>query len=247
MKRNMIIGVLAVAIVAVLGLTAFSFAGAKSGYDRTAWQAVAEPAPDDDGERGALRPYVEEATAGILGITVEELQAAHEDGTRLAELIEAAGLKPETFKQAMEAALPDVVAQALEDGAITVDQANFILENGLRRPGRQPRRGFGPLNPFVIEASAEILGMDVEDLQAALQDGMPIEDILDEAGFTVLEYRMALDEATPEIIAQALENGAITADQADRILEYGLRPAGCQDGHRDHRPGGPRPEASPEG
>ena len=247
MKRNLIIGTLAVAIVAVLGLTAFSFASAKSGFDREAWQQAGGPGFEDhDGERGALRPYLEEETAGILGMTVDELQDALAGGTRLGQLVEDAGLTLQEFKETMDAALPDIVAQALEDGAITEAQADFILENGLRRPGQRSRRGFGPLNPYVVEASAGILGIDADDLQAALADGTPIEEILDEAGFTLLEYRMAIDEATPDIVAQALEDGAITEDQAQRILDYGLWPAGCRDGH--HRPGGPGPDGPrPEG
>ena len=173
-------------------------------------------------EPGLMQPYFESAAADILGVSVEELEAARGDRTAMAAMLEDAGLTIEEFDAAMDAALPDAVAQALEDGVITEDQAEFILENGWRRPNRQPRRGFGPLNPYVVEASADILGIDVEELQAALEDGTPIEEILDEAGVTVL-----------------IEDGAITDEQAEKILEYGLWPARCRDGFRGKHHGAP--------
>jgi len=239
MKRTWIIGILSLAIVAVLGLTAFSYAQAAGGRGSHERPFSGERMAGHRDEPGLMQPYFESAAADILGVSVEELEAARGDRTAMAAMLEDAGLTIEEFRAAMDAALPDAVAQALEDGVITEDQAEFILENGWRRPNRQPRRGFGPLNPYVVEASADILGIDVEELQAALEDGTPIEEILDEAGVTVLEYRMALDAATQDIVDQALEDGAITDEQAEKILEYGLWPARCRDGFRGKHHGAP--------
>ena len=242
MKRTLVIGALAAAIVTVLGLTAFSFANAASGFDKPAAQVFNRPEGHEGKEPGPLGTYMQEAAAEILGVSVEELEEARGDREAMEAIFEAAGLTPEAFKEAMETALPGVVEQALEDEAITAEQAETILENGLRRPGRRPghksRRGFGPLNPYVLEVSAEILGMEVEDVQAAIEDGTSMKDLIKEADVTLLDYRSALDEATPGIVEQALEDGEITEEQAERILENGLWPSRCRDGHR-----GPRPDA----
>ncbi len=235
MKRTILLGSLAIAIVAVLGLTAFSFANAKTGFDAPFAQEVDPRSNGETDLRGVLKPYFEKAVARILGMTVEELQEALAGGIRMSELIENAGLTPEEFKEAMAAALPGIVEQALEDGVITEEQARRILANGLQRRmdhrrDRDHKRGFGPLNDYVLEASAEILGMEVEELQAALQEGTPLEEIVNDAGLTVLEYRSALDAATPGIVDNALEDSAITDEQAEKILQYGLWPARCRDG-----------------
>jgi hypothetical protein len=112
---------------------------------------------------------------------------------------------------------------------------------------------FGPLNPYVLDATAEILGMSVEDLQAALEDGTTVGELLDETGLTHLEFRQALDDATPGIVRAALADEAITEEQAENILEYGLSLGPCGPERHGHGgpggfgPGGPNGPGGPEG
>ena len=184
-----------------------------------------------------LSPYVETAVADILGISVEDLQAAREDGTRMSDLLDAAGLTAAEFQAALEAAIPGIVEQALADEAITQEQADFILENGLRffhwRGGPGGPGGFygfglegdGVLQPYVEAAVADILGISVEDLQAAKDNGTRMPELLENAGLTVDEFQAAMEEAVPGIVEQALSGGVITQAQADTMLENGLRGA----------------------
>jgi len=239
MKKKLFILSIAVLAVAALGLSAFSYAQA-AGVDLPAMQfngpgrVFAHPG----GGRGAgpLGPYIQEAAAEILGMSAEELQAALDEGVRMAALIEEAGLTVEEFRTAMEAALPGIVDQALADDAITEAQAELILENGLR--GAYGR--FGVLHQYVLEAAAEILGMDVDELQAALDTGTTMAELIDEAGLTHLQFRQAMDDATPGIVRAALADEAITEEQAERILEYGLSTGPCGSGrHERGGPGGP--------
>ncbi len=231
------LAVIVVAVVA-LGLTGFSYASAQT-QDAPLFQQRGPGGPE--GEH-PLRPYVEAAVADILGMSVEDLQAAKEAGTRLPELLEAAGLTPEEFRAALDEATPGIVAQALEDGAITQEQADFILENGLRRPrgSRGPRLATA-LRPYVEAAVADILGMSVEELQAAKEAGTRLPELLEAAGLTPEEFKAALEEATPGIVAQALEDGAITQEQADFILENGLRRPKHPGRHGPKGPGGRGP------
>jgi uncharacterized protein YidB (DUF937 family) len=191
---------------------------------------------DPDGDH-PLQPYVEEAVAGILGLTVEELQAAKDEGTRTVDLIEAAGLTVDEFRAALDEATPAIVEQALADGAITQEQADLILERGLRMfgpggPGKHGggfggfgMRGDGVLQPYVESAVADILGMTVEELQAAKDEGTRTVDLIEAAGLTTDEFQTAMEEALPGIVEQALADGAITQAQADYILENGFRGA----------------------
>ena len=183
-----------------------------------------------------LAPYVEAAVADILGISVEELQAARENGTRTSELLDTAGLTVDEFKTALEAAIPDIVAQALADEAITQEQADLILANGLRffgphgGPGGPGGHGFGlkgdgVLQPYVEATVADILGLSVEELQAAKDAGTRLPELLDNAGLTTDEFQTQMEAAVPSIVEQALADGVITQAQADYILENGLRGA----------------------
>lgn len=267
MKKKILILSLAIVAVAAVGLGAFGVATAAgqnlpalitgipaaSAAGMDALQAGGPGAVAGrifgHGGDGPLKPYLEEATAEILGISVDELQAALDGGQRLSDLIEAAGLTVEAFNAALEAALPEIVAQALADGVITEELAEAILENGL--PGR--RGWFSPLRPYIEEATAEILGIDTDELQAALEDGTAMGELLDEAGLTHLEFRMALDEATPGIVRSALADEAITEAEADTILEYGLSLGSCGPGRHGHGgpggfgPGGPNGPGGLEG
>ncbi len=76
-----------------------------------------------------------EAAAEILGTTVEELEAAKEDGTSKSEILEEAGLTREEFSAAMDEAKADALAEAVANGDITAEQAELI-ENAPERSGR---------------------------------------------------------------------------------------------------------------
>jgi hypothetical protein len=84
--------------------------------------------------RQALKNYIEKDAllAKALGITVEELEAAKEDDQRIPDLLEELGIDQETFEANMQAAHEEVVRQAVQDGVITQEQADLMLDNGFR-------------------------------------------------------------------------------------------------------------------
>ncbi len=86
-------------------------------------------------DRGALE-------AQALGMTVEELQAAREEGKFIPELIEEQGLTQEEFQEAVQAAYEQMVDQAVADGVITQAQADLLLS-----AGAQPGHGMPPFGP----------------------------------------------------------------------------------------------------
>lgn len=81
-----------------------------------------------------LRDYIdhEAILAGALGVTVEELQTAHEEGT-VRDLFE--DLDRDQVKEAMQAGFEAAVAEAVADGVITPEQAD-ALESGEGFGGR---------------------------------------------------------------------------------------------------------------
>jgi hypothetical protein len=79
-----------------------------------------------------------EILADALGISLEELEQAREDGLRLRELLEDLDLNPADVREGLRAAFESAVEDALSSGAITQEQADLILE--FERPGRFLRR-----------------------------------------------------------------------------------------------------------
>jgi hypothetical protein len=94
-----------------------------------------------------------------------------------------------------------------------------VFQHG-RGPGGG--RGFG-LDDAELEAAATVLGMTVDEVKSALQDGKTLQDLADEAGVDIADVHAAIQAvhatAMRERIAQAVEDGTITQENADWLLE----------------------------
>ncbi|NHZ72227.1 MAG: hypothetical protein GWP17_03970 [Aquificales bacterium] len=159
----------------------------------------------------------EAALAAELGITVEELDAAR------------------------EAAHATLIQQAVTDGKITQDQADQILSGEFNR-----REFLGDLRQTYLpqetvhEVMAGVLNMTVEELDAAIADGKRLPEIAEEQGVEMTAIVEAVQAAFAEAVAQAVADGVITQDQADRLLSRDFRPGGQRgfDGPRGGSRGG---------
>jgi hypothetical protein len=81
--------------------------------------------------------------ADTLGLTVEELATAREDGTRLPQLAEAQGVDMGTVMTAVSDARTAAIDQAVADGTITQEQADLLMsQEGPKFGG--PRGHGGP-------------------------------------------------------------------------------------------------------
>jgi hypothetical protein len=92
----------------------------------------------------ALREYLDQdaVLADLLGLTVEELEAAKEGGS-IRDLIEASGLTQEEIMTAMQEARETAVAQAVADGVITQEQADQLQAMSGHGDFGGPRGGHG--------------------------------------------------------------------------------------------------------
>lgn len=105
-----------------------------------------------------------------------------------------------------------------------------------------------------LQVAAEALGMSTDELITALRSGQTLEEIAEAAGVDIQDVQDAIQAARAddmrERIQQALDDGAITQEHADWLLE-GLEkgfiggPGGFGFGGK-HGPGfGPAPEQIP--
>lgn len=102
-----------------------------------------------------------EPAAEVLGMTADELSTQLWGGRTLADLADKAGVDLQTVRDVVEAAceqaMRDAIEQAVEDGYLTQEQADWLLEGmdlGFmpgrwgRGFGRGMRGGFGSFAPF---------------------------------------------------------------------------------------------------
>lgn len=192
------------------------------------------------------REAMHAALADALGMTVAELEAARAEGKRLPEIAAEQGVALADVEAAMQVAWETAVNDALAAGTITQEQADKLLERGMRF-GKGGGRGLlhGLMQQiFDREAMhatiAEALGMTVAELEAAHADGQRLPEIAEAQGVTLEAVKTAVEAARTAAIEDALAAGTITQEQADLLLSHEWQPGGCgHPGGRGHR-GGPR-------
>jgi uncharacterized protein (DUF433 family) len=169
-----------------------------------------------------------EAIAGALGISVDDLEAAIDEGTSPIELAEELGVDVADIQAAVQV--------VHEEALITQEQYETITGRlGEAGPGRfgAPRGGFpggrfgrgpgpgaGPLavdQEAMHEAIAGALGVSVEDLEAAIDEGTSPVELAEELGVDVADIQAAVQAVHEEALLQALEDGTITQEQYDAI------------------------------
>lgn len=134
--------------------------------------------------------------------------------------------------------------------------ATSVLAQG---PTDAPLHGKGPgggrgLSDAALEAAAKALNMTTDELTAALQSGQTLEQIAEDQGVDFADVQAAIhavrETEMRERIAQALEDGTITQEHADWLLE-GLEkgflggPGGFGFGHGPKGLGNGQPTTTP--
>ncbi|MBC7222882.1 MAG: hypothetical protein H5T59_01160 [Anaerolineae bacterium] len=125
-----------------------------------------------------------------LDMSVTDLVAELEAGKTLAEVAQEKGVALDTLVEAVVAPRAEALQQAVEEGRITQEWADLMLDHmretveyQLTHPVDTPallgwRAGYG----FQLSAIAEELGMTTDELVAELQDGKTVAQIAEEKG-----------------------------------------------------------------
>jgi lambda repressor-like predicted transcriptional regulator len=179
---------------------------------------------------GAMNQF--EAAADYLGLTEVQLREELEDGDSLADVAREKGKSVDGLKTTMKNALKQDLDEAVEDDAITREQADdlyeklsagidTLVENGFRLP--KIERGFGFGFGFgkgdQFEAAATYLGVTEAQLREELQDGDSLADVAREKGKSVDGLKTAMKNALKQDLDEAVEDDAITREQAANLYE----------------------------
>jgi len=170
-----------------------------------------------------------ETVAEVLGLAPEDLRSEMQGGKSVAEVAEARGVDTQSIVDAINAEIEQWVQEAVNEGRLTQEQADRILDSladfdgerlqGLMTPfGLHMRGGFGRGwgEPWgCLDAAAEVLGMEPEDLMAELRDGKTLTEIAEERGVDPQAVEDAMVEQMEQRLQQAEEDGTLTPECAE--------------------------------
>lgn len=122
----------------------------------------------------------------------------------------ALGITVDELQAARETANQAAIDQAIAEGLITQEQADAMQ-------ARKTLMSYLDRDTLLAKA----LGMSLEDLQAAYADGETLTTLMQEKGLDAAAVRERLQTAYTEALAQAVEDGVITQEQADEMLQDG--------------------------
>jgi hypothetical protein len=152
---------------------------------------------------------------GIEGLFGRGRGPAESSGSEIDEnalLAEALGITTEALQTAREQANQAALEQAIAEGLITQEQADEMAARKQTAEALQSYLGRDAL-------LAQALGMTVEELQAANEQGKSLSDLLSEQGLDALTVRENMQAAHEAALAQAVEDGVITQEQADEMSD----------------------------
>jgi hypothetical protein len=98
-----------------------------------------EEPPEPPYGRGLMASYddvIHQALADALGISLTEFEAARAEGETLADLADSYDVEVAVLFDVMQSARAEALAQAVEDGTISQEQADWILARQANRQGR---------------------------------------------------------------------------------------------------------------
>jgi len=121
-------------------------------------------------------------------------------------LADALGITVDELEAAQQKADQAAIDLAVEQGLLTENEAAMMKARNLVRD---------EIDTQALQAEA--LGMTVADLQTALEDGQSLQDLLTEQDLTPAAYREAYRAAYEMAIQALVEQGVITADQAELL------------------------------
>jgi ribosomal protein S20 len=188
-----------------------------------------------------------DAAADYLGMGAADVGEALRDGKSLADLAKDKGKSVDGLQEALRDAIRTEADRAVDDGALTREQADRFVEKlsgavdelveqsgspGIEFGFPRPGFGLGPPGPpekgilpgalpgtDLMETAADYLGIDGADLREALRDGKSLADLAEDKGKSVDGLREALRDAIRKDADQAVEEGVLTKQQADRLVE----------------------------
>ncbi len=180
-----------------------------------------------------LIPFVAVAAILVGAVTMGSLAYANGPGgdstTLLTKVASKLSISVDTLTQAFKDARVELIDEAVTDGTITSDKADAMKQrveegNGLNygrgEHGRRGGHGFnGSVYKSANEAITTTLSVTTEELRTAVREGKSLVDIATEKSVTQEQLSTAVLAAVKTQLDQAVTDGDITQEQADKRYE----------------------------
>lgn len=174
----------------------------------------------------------------VLGMTAVELRDEIKSGKTIQEIFTEKGLDYETYSEQWLADHEACLAEAVAAGELTEDQAELLQERLEERVAdgflfNQYQRFGNALGSYIrfraekiwesghglIGDILEKLEITLDELKARIAGGETLEDIAEDAGIDLDVVHEEFIRKQLEYVEQALADGKITEEQADRIRD----------------------------
>ncbi len=167
------------------------------------------------------------ATADVAGITQRDVLAGLNDGKSLAQIAQEHGKTADDVIKAARATLEAQLKQAVANSRMTQDQADAALAQfdqaapqamNNQNLGAPARRGGGGgkhngAGAGLVQATAEVTGLDVQAVRSELQAGKSLAQIAQEHGKTADDILAKLREQGQQRLDQALDKAKELIDE----------------------------------
>ncbi len=175
------------------------------------------------GHKKQMFGHAKDISSEILGLSAEEIKSKIDSGMTMRDIIEEAGYTQESFKQAVQAKaeekMQENLNQLVADGKITQEEADEKLALMQEKQGLMEQQ-----HEEILAAQAELLDMSVDELKSTLESGKKMQELVEEAGFTLTEFHEKMAERRKSIekarLEDLLEQGKITEEEYEKKLEF---------------------------
>jgi DNA-directed RNA polymerase specialized sigma subunit len=142
----------------------------------------------------------------------------------VAKLAANLGMEQSEVTTALDKTKQQMLDEAVQQGSLTQEQADQMakrMQDGCGLPGFRGAQkhdrgaGFGRN----LDNMATVLGMTTDELRAELKSGKKIQQIAQDKGMTLDQFREKMLEVKKEALAKAVSDGKLTQDQADKMLQ----------------------------
>jgi len=151
-------------------------------------------------------------------------------GTFISKLAGKLGVSEDELKTAIQDTRVEMIDEAVAEGRLTEEQGERLkerIEEGDLGFGFGSRFGEGRFRHGlcqravggVLDASAGVLDMSVDDLKAQLKDGKSLAAVAEAQGMSVDGFKAALSDAVKAKLDKAVEEEKLTQEQADRLFQ----------------------------
>ncbi len=129
--------------------------------------------------------------------------------TRQTFLAQALGISEAELQAAQQEATLAWIDYQEQQGLLAARKADLLRARTLMQPY---------LNPTELVAKA--LGLSVEEVQQACDEGQTLRDLLAAQNMSRADFAKALRQAADEAVQQAVDDGVITPEQADALRAW---------------------------